>query len=46
MDITNFLENSEEKKKAIGLIHRVYVTQLKNSRSYNAFTKTKRDKEL
>jgi large subunit ribosomal protein L4 len=41
MDITNFLENSEEKKKAIGLIHRVYVTQLKNSRSYNAFTKTK-----
>ena len=41
MDITNFLENSEDKKKAIGLIHRVYVTQLKNSRSYNAFTKTK-----
>ena len=41
MDITNFLENLEEKKKAIGLIHRVYITQLKNSRSYNAFTKTK-----
>jgi len=41
MDITNFLESSEEKKKAIGLIHRVYVTQLKNSRSYNAYTKTK-----
>jgi len=41
MDITNFLESSDEKKKAIGLIHRVYVTQLKNSRSYNAFTKTK-----
>jgi large subunit ribosomal protein L4 len=41
MDITNFLESSDEKKKAIGIIHRVYVTQLKNSRSYNAFTKTK-----
>ena len=34
-------ETSEQKKKAIGLIHRVYVTQLKNSRKYNASTKTK-----
>ena len=41
MEITDFLEKSEEKKKAIGLIHRVYITQLKNSRSYTAFTKTK-----
>ena len=41
MKISNFLENSDEKKKAIGLIHRVYITQLKNSRVYNASTKTK-----
>jgi len=34
-------ETSQQKKKAIGLIHRVYVTQLKNSRKYNASTKTK-----
>ena len=36
-----FLENIDKKKKAIGLIHRVYLTQLKNSRQYLASTKTK-----
>ena len=37
-----FLENTEsEKKKAIGLIHRVYLSQLINSRKYLASTKTK-----
>jgi large subunit ribosomal protein L4 len=36
-----FLENSERKKKAIGLIHKVYLAQLKTSRKYTAFTKTK-----
>lgn len=36
-----FSEDTEKKKKAIGLIHRVYLTQLKNSRSYLASTKTK-----
>jgi large subunit ribosomal protein L4 len=36
-----FSENVEKKKKAIGLIHRAYLTQLKNSRSYLASTKTK-----
>lgn len=38
-----FLENieSEKKKKAIGLIHRVYLSQLINSRKYLASTKTK-----
>lgn len=36
-----FSKNVEKKKKAIGLIHRVYLTQLKNSRSYLASTKTK-----
>lgn len=35
------LDTSEKKKKAIGLIHRVYVTQLKNTKKYNASTKTK-----
>ena len=29
------------KRKSIGLIHRVYLTQLKNARQYIAFTKTK-----
>lgn len=41
METKIFLENSQRKKKAIGLIHRVYLSQLKNSRKYNAFTKTK-----
>ena len=43
-----FSENIEKKnlelifkKKAIGLIHRVYLTQLKNARNYLASTKTK-----
>jgi large subunit ribosomal protein L4 len=38
-----FLENIEnqKKKKAIGLIHRVYLSQLINSRKYLASTKTK-----
>ena len=38
-----FLENieSQKKKKAIGLIHRVYLSQLINSRKYLASTKTK-----
>lgn len=36
-----FLENSERKKKAIGLIHKVYLAQLKTARKYNAFTKTR-----
>ena len=38
-----FLENIEnqKKKKAIGLIHRVYLSQLINSRQYLASTKTK-----
>jgi large subunit ribosomal protein L4 len=36
-----FLENSTRKKNAIGLIHKVYLAQLKTSRKYTAFTKTK-----
>jgi large subunit ribosomal protein L4 len=36
-----FLENSTRKKKAIGLIHKVYLAQLKTSRKYTASTKTK-----
>ena len=34
-------ENKLAKKKAIGLIHRLYVTQLKNSQVHTASTKTK-----
>jgi large subunit ribosomal protein L4 len=41
METKIFLENLERKKKAIGLIHRVYLTQLKNARKYTASTKTK-----
>ena len=41
METKIFLENSDRKKKAIGLIHRVYLTQIKNARKYNASTKTK-----
>jgi large subunit ribosomal protein L4 len=41
METKIFLENSERKKKAVGLIHRVYLTQLKNSRKYTASTKTR-----
>jgi large subunit ribosomal protein L4 len=36
-----FLENLERKKKAIGLIHRIYLTQIKNARIHTASTKTK-----
>lgn len=36
-----FFENLETKKKAIGLIHRVYLTILKNSRKYLASTKVR-----
>jgi len=36
-----FFEKSENKKKSIGLIHRVYLTLLKNSRKYLASTKTR-----
>lgn len=36
-----FLENSTRKKKAIGLIHKVYLAQLKTSRKYTACTKTR-----
>jgi len=35
------LENSEKKKKAIGLIHRAYLTQLKNARKHTASTKVR-----
>jgi large subunit ribosomal protein L4 len=41
MENVLLLDTSEKKKKAIGLIHRVYITQLKNSRKYTASTKTK-----
>lgn len=36
-----FLDNFERKKKAIGLIHKVYLAQLKTARKYTACTKTK-----
>jgi large subunit ribosomal protein L4 len=41
METKIFLDNPERKKKAIGLIHRAYLTQLKNSRNYTASTKTR-----
>ena len=41
METKIFLENFERKKKAIGLIHKVYLAQLKTSRKYTASTKTK-----
>ena len=41
METKIFLDNFERKKKAIGLIHIVYLAQLKNSRNYTASTKTK-----
>jgi large subunit ribosomal protein L4 len=41
METNTFFENSEQKRKAIGLIHRVYLTSLKNSRKYLASTKTR-----
>jgi large subunit ribosomal protein L4 len=36
-----FKDNVEKKKRSIGLIHRAYLTQIKNSRKYLASTKTK-----
>ena len=36
-----FKDNVDKKKRSIGLIHRVYLTQIKNSRKYLASTKTK-----
>ena len=36
-----FFKNGERKKKAIGLIHRIYLTQLKKRRIHTASTKTK-----
>ena len=36
-----FAENGERKKRAIGLIHKIYLTQLKNRRKHTASTKTK-----
>lgn len=41
METTTFFENLEQKRKAIGLIHRVYLTSIKNSRKYLASTKTR-----
>lgn len=41
METKIFLENFERKKKAIGLIHKVYLAQIKSSRKYTASTKTK-----
>lgn len=41
MESKLFLENNQRKKKAIGLIHRVYLSQLINARKYTACTKTK-----
>jgi large subunit ribosomal protein L4 len=41
METKIFLDNSKRKKKAIGLIHRAYLTQLKNSRIHTASTKTR-----
>ena len=41
METKIFLEDSKRKKKAIGLIHRVYLTQLKNAKKYTASTKTR-----
>ena len=34
-------DNVDKKKRSIGLIHRAYLTQIKNSRKYLASTKTK-----
>lgn len=41
MENQTFFKTSEKKKKAIGLIHRVYLSLLKNSRQYLASTKTR-----
>lgn len=41
METKIFSENFERKKKAIGLIHKVYLAHLKNTRKYTASTKTR-----
>lgn len=41
MENNLFLKTDVRKKNAIGLIHRVYLSQLINSRKYTASTKTK-----
>ena len=41
MNSEEFFANTETKKKAIGLIHKVYLAFLKTSRKYLASTKTK-----
>jgi large subunit ribosomal protein L4 len=41
METNLFLDNFIRKKTSIGLIHKVYLVQLKNSRNYLASTKTK-----
>ena len=41
METELFLENFTQNRNAIGLIHRVYLTYLKNKRKYTASTKTK-----
>ena len=41
METNLFLDNFTRKKTSIGLIHKVYLVQLKNSRNYLACTKTK-----
>jgi large subunit ribosomal protein L4 len=41
MESKLFLETFKENKNAIGLIHRAYLTYLKNKRKYTASTKTR-----
>lgn len=41
MEITTNLTNSQNRKRAIGLIHKIYLSSLKNSRKYTASTKTR-----
>ena len=41
METELFLENFTQNRNPIGLIHRVYLTYLKNKRKYTASTKTK-----
>ena len=36
-----FSKNGDRKKRAVGLIHKIYLTQLKNRRKHTASTKTK-----
>ena len=36
-----FLQDNERKNRAVGLIHRIYLTQLKNRHQHTASTKTK-----